>query len=900
MKKVKTRLLIMMFGVIIISFLIFGGAYFYLSNNFIKRQAGNTFVNMASVVATEVNAEVVGDYALFKEGTDNLLHDMDDTISDEKIASIANPESYFNLKYAKDYKVGFITGNDYIIDNIHYQVDLENNKQDNYLHEIAIYKFSNLLVSNTDTTSYLFYRYRDVVLYFDAVNFFTPLMKTTVEMPTSRYYIMEANANILLYEGSDITNRKIYSVLTQDTNFNYKMQTVTTDLEEKKSGYGMFDIDGVSSFLIYSPVFDDALDKPLYIGYMLKYTDAAENNEYKASVDYLKYTLIVIFVAILIILSVTLYVAARRYTKREQDFNLSKLSQYYIKPYACKINKHGDIISKNKTFKDNIENASEYHNINDFKLYSQDEVEAFSAVKAQKSIIIEVKKGENEVDYIRFISIKIGRFYTLVGEKCTNEINENIKNKRVATFNGVTNLPNKLVFDKDVNEICASGTLYVTNNSVFALDIIDFVKINRLFGYSAADNMLRQISNRLADSLRDYNFKIYNIRTSLFVGVVRDIENYGIMLSWIKSAITHLEEPIEIKKGYFTSIEVRMGLFNIEASQMETVDARHIYDCAMTALDRSKNTRLTKFSVYSSDYGKSLSRDQIMEQDLAKAIENKEFMMYFQAQFNTKIKRIVGFEALIRWNNPKYRLDSPEHFITIAEKNGMITEIGRFVIEETFNFAKRIEKTGIHISMNVSPVQLLQSGFVNELIEAFKAHDLKPGSIAVEITETFLMENSDVVISKLKLLRDAGFSVHLDDFGVGYSSMLYLKDLPVDTIKIDKDFTKHMMSDKFSRVIVTKIVQIAVNLGLSVIAEGIETERQADILLRSGCRIIQGYLISKAIPGPDAIELIKKYLGDVDLDESDVSMLDDKAEIDEDDLALLDDDMKNEKKGSKK
>ena len=334
---------------------------------------------------------------------------------------------------------------------------------------------------------------------------------------------------------------------------------------------------------------------------------------------------------------------------------------------------------------------------------------------------------------------------------------------------------------------------------------------------------------------------------------------------------------------------------------MEAVDAHHIYECVMTALDRSKNTRLTKFSVYSSDYGKSLSRDQIMEQDLAEAIKNKEFMMYFQAQFNTKIKRIVGFEALIRWDNPKYRLDSPEHFITIAEKNGMITEIGRFVIEETFSFAKKIEKTGIHISMNVSPVQLLQSGFVNELIESFKAHDLKPGSIAVEITETFLMENSDVVISKLKLLRDSGFSVHLDDFGVGYSSMLYLKDLPVDTIKIDKDFTKHMISDKYSRVIVTKMVQIAVNLGLSVIAEGVETERQADVLLKAGCRIIQGYLISKAIPEDDAVELIKKYLGDVDIDESDVSMLDGEAEIDEEDLSLLSDDEPAEKKkGSKK
>ena len=909
MKKVKTKLLIMMFGIIIVTFLIFLGAYFYLSTNFIRRQAGNTFVNMANVVSTEVNSEVTSDFLLFKADTDELLNDMGGEVTNTSIGLVANKESYFeDLKYLRNYKVGFIiegesedAASDYVIDGEHYLVDIENNKQINYLNDIAIYKFSNLLVDNTDSTAYFFLRYKNVILYVDAAEYFTPLLKNVTDMPTNKYFIMENDANILIYEGSNLTNKKIYSVLKQDTNFNYKMSIVREDLLEKRSGYGLFDIDDVSSFLVYSPVFSELLEKPLFIGYTLRYTDAVENSEYRTSINYLRYVSIVVFSAVLIILSITLYVAARRYTKREQDFTLSKVNQFFIKPYAMTINRHGDILKKNKTFITEVENSRQYHNVNDLKIYNMEEIDVLSYVKGQKTFIIKFEGKGDKVEYVRFISVKTGNRYTAIGENCTKEVEENEKNMRVAMYNSVTSLPNRLVFDRDVNELCASGKLYVSNNSVIALDIIDFNKINRLFGYSAADNMLKEISTRFGELLADYNATIYNIRTSLFIAVVRDLENYGLLLSWIKTAISKLEDPIEIKRGYFTSIEVRMGLFNIEASQMEAVDSRHIYECVMTALDRSKNTRLTKFSVYSSDYGKSLSRDQIMEQDLAEAIKNKEFIMYFQAQFNTKIKRIVGFEALIRWDNPKYRLDSPEHFITIAEKNGMITEIGRFVIEQTFDFAKRIEKTGIHISMNVSPVQLLQSGFVNELIESFKEHDLKPGSIAVEITETFLMENSDVVISKLKLLRDAGFSVHLDDFGVGYSSMLYLKDLPVDTIKIDKEFTKHMINDKYSRVIVTKVVQIAVNLGLNVIAEGVETERQADLLLKAGCRIIQGYLISKAIPENDAIELIKKYLGDVDIDSSDVSMLDNEIEIDEEDLALLSDDEDDKKKkGSKK
>ena len=723
MKKVKTKLLIMLFSIIIVTFIIFGVAYFYLSSNFIKRQAGNTFVNMANVAATEINVEVTSDYELFASGTDELLSDMGGEITDESIAIIANDKAYFqDLKYVTNYKIAYIIENDYVIDNVHYSVDLENNKQKNYLNKVAIYKFSNLLVDHEDTTPYLAYRYKDVVLYCDAAEFFAPILKGVTDMPTNRYFVMENDANILLYEGSSITNKKIYSVLKQDTNFNYKMSIVRDDLLEKRSGYGLFDIDDVSSFLIYSPVFSEILENPLYIGYTLQYTKAVENAVYKESINYLRYSLIVIFASVLIILFLTLYFAARRYTKREQDFALSKVNQFFIKPYAITANKHGDIIKKNKTFRTEVESHREYHNVNDFKLYSTDEVEPIAYVKGQRAFVIELEKEDGTKDYARLISIKTGFKYALVGENCTKEIEDNLKNMRVAMYNNVTDLPNRLVFDNDVNELCASGTLYVTNNSVISLDIIDFVKVNRLFGYAAADNMLREISKRFADLLSEYNATIYNIRTSLFVAVVRDIENYGLMLSWIKNAVDKLEDPIEIKRGYFTSIEVRMGLFNVEASTMEAVDARHIYECVMTALDRSKNTRLTKYSIYSSDYGKSLSRDQIMEQDLAKAIENKEFMMYFQAQFNTKIKRIVGFEALIRWNNPKYRLDSPEHFITIAEKNGMITEIGRFVIEETFSFAKKIEKTGIHISINVSPVQLLQSGFVNELLNYFEQY----------------------------------------------------------------------------------------------------------------------------------------------------------------------------------
>jgi len=176
-----------------------------------------------------------------------------------------------------------------------------------------------------------------------------------------------------------------------------------------------------------------------------------------------------------------------------------------------------------------------------------------------------------------------------------------------------------------------------------------------------------------------------------------------------------------------------------------------------------------------------------------------------------------------------------------------------------FKLAKKLEPYRIHVSVNVSPVQLLQVGFVQQLIDEFQKLDLTPGSVAVEITETLLMGNFNLVTEKLKILKEKGFSIHLDDFGTGYSSMLYLKDLPVDTIKIDKEFTKHIETNKVSEAIVKTICNLGTSLQLGIICEGVETQIQSDMIKKFGCRVIQGYLIGKAMPYEEAVELIEKY-----------------------------------------
>jgi EAL domain-containing protein (putative c-di-GMP-specific phosphodiesterase class I) len=248
-----------------------------------------------------------------------------------------------------------------------------------------------------------------------------------------------------------------------------------------------------------------------------------------------------------------------------------------------------------------------------------------------------------------------------------------------------------------------------------------------------------------------------------------------------------------------------------------------------------------------------------MEKALVKGLKENEFRMFLQPQYNVTTERIDGFEALLRWNNPKYKDKSPQVYVELAEQRGHMLDIGRFVIKESFRLAKALESYDIHISINVSPIQILQVGFAGEIIETAESLNLNPNNIAIEITESFLMENFMLVNEKLKLLKQKGFRIHLDDFCTGYSSMLYLKDLPVDSIKIDREFTKYVETSNVNLNIVKTICSLANNLDLGIICEGVETEEQRDIIQKLGCDVIQGFLISKAVSFDMAKELLEKH-----------------------------------------
>jgi EAL domain-containing protein (putative c-di-GMP-specific phosphodiesterase class I) len=251
----------------------------------------------------------------------------------------------------------------------------------------------------------------------------------------------------------------------------------------------------------------------------------------------------------------------------------------------------------------------------------------------------------------------------------------------------------------------------------------------------------------------------------------------------------------------------------------------------------------------------------LIVQEIKRALDNNQFEAFYQPQFDINTGRIVGLEALIRWNHPEKGLINPDIFIAIAEEMGMISEIGLFMLETGCRQIQSWVKQHIQpvkLSINVSAFQLVDSNFDVMLCDMIKQYELPQDLLTVEITETLLMQDMDKVLPRLKHLSECGIGICIDDFGVGYSSLSYLQTLPVDILKIDRSFLAYISSDTKQSSIINAIVAMARELGIQVIVEGVETRLQLDYIKNIGCTTAQGYLLSHPIPETEVTQLLKQ------------------------------------------
>jgi EAL domain-containing protein (putative c-di-GMP-specific phosphodiesterase class I) len=274
----------------------------------------------------------------------------------------------------------------------------------------------------------------------------------------------------------------------------------------------------------------------------------------------------------------------------------------------------------------------------------------------------------------------------------------------------------------------------------------------------------------------------------------------------------------------------------------------------------AKSYGKNNFKYYSQVIENANNRKMTIINGLHKALENKEFELYYQPKIITSSQSVAGVEALLRWKHPTHGPISPVDFIPIAEETGMILSIGEWVMQEACKTYKKWETLGIapeYLCVNLSPRQLRDPQLLNKMTKIINDYQMNAKHLEVEITESVAIDNVDDTFTKLKQIREIGVRVALDDFGTGYSSLSFLRQFPIDTLKIDRSFINDVITDSQTAAIVKSIITIAHSLNLPVIAEGVETEEQFHFLYDLQCDYIQGYFISPPVPVHD-IELILK------------------------------------------
>ncbi len=423
----------------------------------------------------------------------------------------------------------------------------------------------------------------------------------------------------------------------------------------------------------------------------------------------------------------------------------------------------------------------------------------------------------------------------------------------LALYDPLTELPNRTLFDDRLTQALEGSRRGGSMLALIVFDIERFKAINDALGQGAGDEVLRSVARQLRESVGDVN-RVARLGGNLFAVMypaIQDAAEAARILG--DSAADVIARPIKID-GRELKIAAKAG---IALYPDDGADAATLFRNAEASLKRAKETG-DRFLFYAPHINARVAEQVELESRLRRAVEQREIFLHFQPKVELETNRIVGLEALMRWRGPDNLLMSPARFVPVLEETGMILEAGRNALEVAAQTHREWQALGLNpprIAVNVSALQLRQRNFVDDVQAALGA---TVGSIDLEITESLLMEDIEESIRKLRTLRAAGASIALDDFGTGHSSLAYLSRLPIDTVKIDRSFIRTITENADTTSIVSTIISLAQALRLKVVAEGVESEQQAQMLRQLRCDQMQGYLFSP----PQSKERIEAMLRD--------------------------------------
>jgi len=427
-----------------------------------------------------------------------------------------------------------------------------------------------------------------------------------------------------------------------------------------------------------------------------------------------------------------------------------------------------------------------------------------------------------------------------------------------AHYDSLTDIPNRLHFVEKLTQLIRRNSDTSEPFAVWFIDLDRFKEINDSFGHSIGDRVLQEVATRLEKAIDKES--IARFGGDEFAIIVENAHNTKDTEVIIKRIIEMLADPLYIENyEIFITCSAGASFFPHDA-----LNAEELLRNADSAMYQAKSEGKNTYKFYTQEMTQRVYERITLENSLRKALAHNEFILYYQPQVDMSRGEIIGFEALIRWNNPEIGLISPLKFIPIAEETGLIIEIGEWVIEEACRQMIEWKNKGLYpgyIAVNISAKQLIHGNLEKIVPAILEKYRCDPEWIELELTESIIMNNPDYSKDILLQLSERGFKLAIDDFGTGYSSLAYLKNLPINKLKIDKSFVDNLPKDQADGEIVKSIIHLCKGLSLKIVAEGIETKEQKDFLLSEGCLIAQGYYYHKPLPSSEITLILESKNG---------------------------------------
>ena len=426
---------------------------------------------------------------------------------------------------------------------------------------------------------------------------------------------------------------------------------------------------------------------------------------------------------------------------------------------------------------------------------------------------------------------------------------------RSARTDALSQLPNRFQLNERLNWLINQTERTQNEFAYLFFDIDNFKKINDTLGHDAGDEIVINVSNIMQTELRGYDI-IARVGGDEFVIIIDRYQNHIELNSIIERMLTQISQD-QVVRNQIMNITASIG---VALYPKDGTDGQALMKSADIAMYEAKKLGKNQHHYFTEELNSKIQAEVQLEAELRQALINNEFELYYQPKVSSETEQIIGLECLIRWNHPSKGLVSPFTFIPIAEQSGLIVPLGDWILEQALKAQMSWCKNygfNLPVSVNVSALQISHQDFFSKLQNLIHTIGFDPKHLDIEVTESVLMENREKHLNTLKKIRGLGITISLDDFGTGYSSLAYLKTFPINILKIDKSFVDDYQSSS-GAIFIETIVNMAHNLKIAVVAEGVETKEQLNYLKHINCECYQGYLCSKPLPEKEFIALVQE------------------------------------------